>query len=209
MKNYAYCLSMLICLVAALFSLAPEANAQKRANDINIDANQDPDSVYVLMSNTLPGKYRYGKFKSVPLSVFADSLSASGGASASPFYEAWFYIQPPGSGVDTTTFTVAFSNFPDTFSMPGYTELHNGFQADYSGCGPLVDCTDPQRWLGGENNLTVVKNPVFNEAPVFITYYANTDSVGFFPIKATGEQTTAPDFARSSPFWLHVTYLHD
>lgn len=57
MKNLIFIFSFISLFIASTINV----HAQKRAYDINIDANQDPDSTYIMLSNTSPIKYRYGK----------------------------------------------------------------------------------------------------------------------------------------------------
>lgn len=49
-------------LIAIMIAINPmHANAQKRAHDINLDANQSKATLHVLASDTINQKYHYGK----------------------------------------------------------------------------------------------------------------------------------------------------
>lgn len=87
MKNIIFILS----LISLFFISNVDLSAQKRAYDIAINANQDPDSTYLMLSETANIKYKKGKGKFVNYANWkealvdsiraeiSDSIAASGG----------------------------------------------------------------------------------------------------------------------------------
>ena len=60
-------LIFILSFVSALFLMPTMSHAQMRAHSINIDKDQYAEDIHIMLSDTVPSKYRYGKFKSYPL----------------------------------------------------------------------------------------------------------------------------------------------
>lgn len=64
MKKLLFLLSF---IALSLCFTSVDVSAQKRAYDIHINSDQDPDTSHIMVSETATTKYRYGRYKSINL----------------------------------------------------------------------------------------------------------------------------------------------
>lgn len=167
------------------FAFTPYVNlkAQNYANLIRIDKNQDPDSMYIMLSETAPGKYRQGKYKSVNYLNWLNTLPLGGGSdSANIFNQPVF-----GDRVmDLDGNDIRFENVK-SFDLIGFDEgngsqgqLRFDFATDYT---VTIEAKNPIDIQSTENNVEITSG---NQTIITGAYNSTLQSEGEVYVSSTG-----------------------